>query len=106
MSSLARQGDSVSGVCFQPGHGRGNPPQSCSGIITGSSGDTNNVSGVARKGDSVQLYCNRNHTTSISGGSSTVFVNGIPAARVGDAVGNGGDFSGSITGGSSDSNAG
>ena len=100
MAALARINDDVSGTCFQPGHGKGNPPQNCTGKITGGSGDTLNVSGIARKDDAVQLNCNQNHTTTITGGSSTVFVNGKNVARVGDRVGNGSDFEGTITSGS------
>lgn len=106
MTTVARKGDSVSGVCYQPGHGRRNPPQYCTGAIIGESGDISNNSGLARKGDLVQLYCNQNHQTIISDGSPTVFVNGIPVARLGDSVGNGSDFSGVVTGGSSDTFAG
>lgn len=113
MSAIARIGDSVSGTCFQPGHGNFNPPQSTTGTITGGSSDTLNNSGVARNGDSVALNCidtrtglPTGHTTTITSGSSTVKVNSIEAARVGDSVGNGSDFSGSINSGSANTNAG
>lgn len=100
MASIARIGDEVSGTCFQPGHGKGNPPQVCTGTITGGSENTFNTSNVARLGDSVQLKCNQNHTTTISGCSSKVFTNGKGVARIGDSVGSG-DFVGTITSGSS-----
>lgn len=98
--AIARLGDTVSGICYQPGHGKGNPPQACSGTITGGSTDTLNDKRIARKGDSVQLNCNQNHTTTISGGSEKVFVNGIAIARIGDSVGTS-DFIGTIDSGSS-----
>lgn len=106
MPSIARKGDEVLGTCFQAGHGHGNPPQACTGTITGGSGDTFNVAEVARKGDTVQLNCTARHTTTITGGSSSVFVNSIECARLGDAVGNGSDFIGSINSASSNAFAG
>lgn len=106
MPAIARINDEVSGTCFQPGHGKGNPPQVCTGTIEEGSEDTLNSLGIARRGDSVQLNCIANHKTTITGGSSTVFVNRIAVARLGDSVGTGDDFEGSITSCSTDTNAG
>jgi len=113
MASIARIGDSVQGTCKQPGHANFNPPQTTTGTITGGSSDTFNSSGLARKGDSVALNCidtrtglPTGHTTTITEGLSTVKVNNIQLARVGDKVGNDSDFTGSISAGSSNTNAG
>lgn len=49
---------------------------------------TNNK-GTHRKGDSWELHACPNagmHDATTSGGSSTVFVNGKPIARIGDAI--------------------
>lgn len=113
MAAIARIGDTVSGTCFQPNHGKGNPPQACTGTIEEGSDNTLNVTGISRIGDSVALDCidtrtgaPTGHKTTIKSGLSTVVINGKNIARVGDSVGDGSDFSGTITNGSENTNAG
>lgn len=94
MPAVARQNDS-----FKTGHG-------CTTVskITGPSSDVfANGIGVERKGDPSVVHtinsgkkC-RPHQVNIKSGSSTVFVNGKPIARVGDSIDNGSISSGSPT---------
>jgi uncharacterized Zn-binding protein involved in type VI secretion len=96
MPKVARQSDQ-----FRTGHG-------CNTISTVTGPSTNvfaNGRGVERKGDpSVVHLINSGkkgkcqpHSVKIAAGSSTVFVNGKPIARVGDSI-----DSGAITTGSND----
>jgi uncharacterized Zn-binding protein involved in type VI secretion len=103
MSALARIGDKCSGICRLPGH---SPQFVTNAEIVGGSDDVKNSLGAARLGDTVNINCSRNHTTTITEASSKVFVNGIAVAREGDSVGTGADFEGTITEGSSNTNAG
>jgi uncharacterized Zn-binding protein involved in type VI secretion len=94
MPAVTRQTDS-----FSTGH----PCVSTSQLTDPSTDVFANGLGVERQGDpSVEHYykVGKNcvpHTVTITGGSSTVFVNGKPIARVGDAI----DL-GQITDGSGD----
>lgn len=92
MPAVARIGDSAS-----TGH-------ACTGVTTITSPSTNvfaNSKGVERKGDPTVVHtilvgtvCVP-HVETIKAGSSSVFVNGIPCARVGDACDAGAIISGS-----------
>ena len=95
MPKLARVGDSASGTCSHPSH---SSPISVTGtIISGSSDVMVEGKPLARVGDAVQASCG--HMATIVSGSSKFFNDGKAAARVGDPVS--GDWSGTITGGSS-----
>jgi len=91
MPAVARIGDSTT-----TGHG-------CTGVTTVTSPSQNvfaNNRGVERKGDPTVVHtigppCVP-HVDVIKAGSSSVFVNGIPCARVGDAT----DVGGAIISGS------
>ena len=77
MSKLARNGDSISGH------------DACGGVtIVTSSGNVGAAgSGAARMGDMGSVHgCKRHsaHPPVIASGSSTISINGKPAARVGD----------------------
>lgn len=92
MPAVARIGDSAS-----TGH-------ACTGVTTITSPSTNvfaNSKGVERKGDPTVVHtilvgtvCVP-HVETIKAGSSSVFVNGIPCARIGDACDAGAIISGS-----------
>lgn len=92
MPAVARQNDK-----FNTGHGC-----DTSSTITGPSTDVfANGRGVERKGDPSVIHsilagkaCVP-HSINILSGSSTVFVNGKPIARIGDSIDNGAISSGS-----------
>ena len=66
MSKIARKGDRVSGICFKPGHGKGNPPVSVTNaVITSGSDVVTNIEGVATESDLVEINCGFGHTTTI-----------------------------------------
>lgn len=92
MPAVARLSDS-----FKTGHG-------CTPVSKLTGPSTNvfaNGIGVERQGDPSVSHTFDNksgcvpHTVNIRGGSSTVFVNGKPIARVGDAIDQGSISSGS-----------
>ena len=86
MKAVARLGDPCTGHAdFPP---RGNSSASPDVFINGIA--------AHRQGDSWPVHCNPVplcHASSLAGGSSSVFVNGKPLGRVGDAVGCGGSVS-------------
>jgi uncharacterized Zn-binding protein involved in type VI secretion len=94
MPAIARIGDSIA-----TGHG-------CDGstTLTGPSGDVfaNNI-GIERQGDPTVSHrvsgrnCSNSHTAVVNAGSSTVFVNNKPIARIGDSADAGSITSGSPT---------
>ena len=90
MPSASRLGDTGSGHgCFPA-----SPSVSASGDVA-----INGI-GALRQGDAVAPHgCGKcaPHGRSVSGGSPTVFVNGRPLARIGDAI----DCGGAIEAGSS-----
>lgn len=94
MPAVARQNDQ-----FRTGHAG----DSVSSLTSPSTDVFANGIGVERKGDPSAPHWIKNgrrwsiHTVNITGGSSTVFVNGKPIARVGDSIDNG-----AITKGSDD----
>ena len=77
MPAATRLNDQSAGHCFNP---RGNNQASDDVIINGR--------GAHRQGDSWPSHsCGpASHSSITSGGSSTVFINGKPAARIGDAL--------------------
>lgn len=95
MPAVARQGDSTS-----TGHG-------CDGVttVTGPTGSTAKVYAnsipVECKGNPTVVHayggkgCSARHAASINAGSGTVFVGGIPLARIGDSTDGGAIISGS-----------
>jgi uncharacterized Zn-binding protein involved in type VI secretion len=83
MPGVARLGDACTGHADFP-------PRSNSGA---SPNVFVNNKGAHRQGDSWSAHCNPIpvcHGSTLAGGSSTVFVNGRPLGRIGDAVGCGG----------------
>ena len=78
MPAVSRQGD--------PCTGHGNYPPRAND--QGSGNVFVNGKGAHRQGDHWPQHCSGNscHDSTTSGGSSTVFCNGKPLARIGDAV--------------------
>lgn len=95
MAKVARKGDSTTGICSVCSCTRAGE------IVTGSSNVNANGKQVAKIGDTVRATCG--HTGTIdSGGSPNV--NSDKIARVGDTFS--GTYTGTITGGSPNVNAG
>ena len=79
MPGVARAGDIAFGTCF--GHAA---PIPVTGIVSVSSQDVLNGTGVARVGDMVIFNCGHNGT--IISGCATVLTNSKPTAKVGSMV--------------------
>lgn len=105
MPSAARLKDTVAGTTAgeHSGHIPPHPPQAFAGEITGGCARTVRVNGrpSAVAGSTTVEWdgCCGSSTGTVAVGSSTVRMNGISAARVGDAL-NAHSGSGAVTGGS------
>jgi len=86
MPGVARLGDTCTG------HG-GWPPRP---IVSASSNVFANNTAIARQSDALAAHTNpaipETHSGTVAGGSATVFVNGLPVARIGDSVACGGSI--------------
>lgn len=79
MPGAVRQGDTTQGACAKGGSRHG----SC---VTCSGNVLINGKGAHRQGDGGPTNCGKGGNFISNNGSSSVFINGIPAARIGDST--------------------